>query len=98
MLYYYANVYIFLNTHIGFLFTFTSVSRVRASALRGRAPARGALAGNEPSVGRSAGLVGARVARLETQAFHSRCPLPPAAVLLHPYDQHVAVAFKDNFG
>ncbi|XP_026331565.1 uncharacterized protein LOC113238930, partial [Hyposmocoma kahamanoa] len=44
------------------------------------------------------GLAGARVARLETQAFHSRCPLPPAAVLLHPYDQHVAVAFKDNFG
>lgn len=39
-----------------------------------------------------------RVSRLETQAFHSRCPLPPAVVLFHPYDQHLAVASKDNFG
>ncbi|KAL0892629.1 hypothetical protein ABMA27_014356 [Loxostege sticticalis] len=43
-------------------------------------------------------LRGARCARLETQAFHSRCPLPPAVVLFHPYDQHAAVASKDNFG
>ncbi|XP_045497811.1 regulatory-associated protein of mTOR [Colias croceus] len=39
-----------------------------------------------------------RVSRLETQAFHSRCPLPPAVVLFHPYEQHAAVASKDNFG
>ncbi|CAK1546886.1 unnamed protein product [Leptosia nina] len=39
-----------------------------------------------------------RVARLETQAFYSRCPLPPAVVLFHPYEQHAAVASKDNFG
>lgn len=38
------------------------------------------------------------MARLETQAFHSRCPLPPAVVEFHPYDQHAAVAFKNNFG
>ncbi|XP_072932335.1 regulatory-associated protein of mTOR isoform X2 [Epargyreus clarus] len=43
-------------------------------------------------------LRGARPARLETQAFHSRCPLPPLVVLFHPYEQHAAVAFKDNFG
>ncbi|XP_050671124.1 regulatory-associated protein of mTOR isoform X2 [Leptidea sinapis] len=39
-----------------------------------------------------------RAARVETQAFHSRCPLPPAVVLFHPYEQHAAVASKDNFG
>lgn len=44
------------------------------------------------------GLVHTRVSRLETQAFHSRCPLPPAVVLFHPYEQHAAVASKDNFG
>ncbi|XP_013169289.1 PREDICTED: protein raptor homolog [Papilio xuthus] len=44
-----------------------------------------------------AGLAG-RGARLETQTFHSRCPLPPAVVLFHPYEQHLAVAFKDTFG
>lgn len=38
------------------------------------------------------------MARLETQAFHSRCPLPPSVVLFHPYEQHAAVASKDNFG
>ncbi|XP_047024257.1 regulatory-associated protein of mTOR [Helicoverpa zea] len=43
-------------------------------------------------------LRNARVTRLETQAFHSRCPLPPAVVLFHPYEQHAAVASKDNFG
>ncbi|XP_049869335.1 regulatory-associated protein of mTOR [Pectinophora gossypiella] len=46
----------------------------------------------------AARLRGTRVARLETQGFHSRCPLPPAVVLFHPYDQHLAVASKDNFG
>ncbi|KAG7303144.1 hypothetical protein JYU34_013176 [Plutella xylostella] len=40
----------------------------------------------------------ARITRLESQVFHSRCPLPPAAVLFHPYEQHVAVASRDNFG
>ncbi|CAG9584299.1 unnamed protein product [Danaus chrysippus] len=40
----------------------------------------------------------ARGPRLETQAFHSRCPLPPAVVLFHPYEQHAAIASKDNFG
>ncbi|CAF4953606.1 unnamed protein product [Pieris macdunnoughi] len=44
------------------------------------------------------GLRSARVTRLDTQAFHSRCPLPPAVVLFHPYEQHAAVASKDNFG
>ncbi|XP_037293726.1 protein raptor homolog isoform X3 [Manduca sexta] len=39
-----------------------------------------------------------RVARLETQVFNSRCPLPPAVVVFHPYEQHVAVASKENFG
>ncbi|XP_041978597.1 uncharacterized protein LOC121732708 isoform X2 [Aricia agestis] len=43
-------------------------------------------------------LRGCRAPRLETQAFHSRCPLPPAVVLFHPYEQHAAVASKDNFG
>ncbi|KAI8435475.1 LOW QUALITY PROTEIN: hypothetical protein MSG28_003776, partial [Choristoneura fumiferana] len=43
-------------------------------------------------------LVSLRGARLETQAFHSRCALPPAVVLFHPYDQHIALASKDNFG
>ncbi|XP_028167596.1 regulatory-associated protein of mTOR [Ostrinia furnacalis] len=43
-------------------------------------------------------LRGARCGRLETQAFHSRCALPPACVLFHPYEQHAAVASKDNFG
>ncbi|XP_075973067.1 regulatory associated protein of MTOR complex 1 [Anticarsia gemmatalis] len=46
----------------------------------------------------AAALRAARVSRLETQAFHSRCPLPPAVVLFHPYEQHAAVASKDNFG
>ncbi|XP_064071828.1 regulatory-associated protein of mTOR isoform X2 [Vanessa tameamea] len=36
--------------------------------------------------------------RLETVAFHSRCPLPPAVVLFHPYEQHAALASKENFG
>ncbi|CAH0719697.1 unnamed protein product, partial [Brenthis ino] len=36
--------------------------------------------------------------RLETVAFHSRCPLPPAVVQFHPYEQHVALASKENFG
>ncbi|CAG5031418.1 unnamed protein product [Parnassius apollo] len=36
--------------------------------------------------------------RLDTQSFHSRCALPPAVVRFHPYEQHLAVAFKDNFG
>lgn len=44
------------------------------------------------------GLRNARISRLETQAFHSRCPLPPAVVMFHPYEQHAAVASKDNFG
>lgn len=44
------------------------------------------------------GLREARGPRLETQAFHSRCPLPPAVVLFHPYEQHAAIASKDNFG
>ncbi|RVE48901.1 hypothetical protein evm_006471 [Chilo suppressalis] len=48
--------------------------------------------------GHAAGLRGLRVPRLETQAFHSRCPLPPAYVQFHPYEQHLAVASKDNFG
>ncbi|XP_068631732.1 regulatory-associated protein of mTOR [Battus philenor] len=43
-------------------------------------------------------LRASRAARLETQTFHSRCALPPAVVLFHPYEQHLAVAFKDNFG
>lgn len=43
-------------------------------------------------------LITSRVTRLENQAFHSRCPLPPAVVLFHPYEQHAAVASKDNFG
>ncbi|KAJ8730454.1 hypothetical protein PYW07_017492 [Mythimna separata] len=46
----------------------------------------------------AASLLRTRVTRLETQAFHSRCPLPPAVVLFHPYEQHAAVASKDNFG
>ncbi|KAM3956954.1 LOW QUALITY PROTEIN: regulatory associated protein of MTOR complex 1 [Aphomia sociella] len=46
----------------------------------------------------AAALRQARVSRLETQAFHWRFPLPPAVVLFHPYDQHAAVASKDNFG
>ncbi|VVC95484.1 unnamed protein product [Leptidea sinapis] len=47
---------------------------------------------------RNAALRTSRAARVETQAFHSRCPLPPAVVLFHPYEQHAAVASKDNFG
>ncbi|XP_063380465.1 regulatory-associated protein of mTOR [Cydia fagiglandana] len=43
-------------------------------------------------------LVGSKVPRLETQAFHSRCQLPPGVILFHPYEQHIALAFKDNFG
>ncbi|CAB3223509.1 unnamed protein product [Arctia plantaginis] len=46
----------------------------------------------------AAGLRAGRVSRLESQAFHSRCPLPPAVVMFHPYEQHAAVASKDNFG
>lgn len=46
----------------------------------------------------AAALRSARVTRLDTQAFHSRCPLPPAVVMFHPYEQHAAVASKDNFG
>ncbi|XP_060802739.1 regulatory-associated protein of mTOR [Amyelois transitella] len=43
-------------------------------------------------------LLRARVPRLDSQAFHSRSALPPAVVLFHPYDQHLTVASKDNFG
>ncbi|XP_053607559.1 regulatory-associated protein of mTOR isoform X2 [Plodia interpunctella] len=43
-------------------------------------------------------LLRARAPRLDTQAFHSRCALPPSVVLFHPYDQHLTVASKDNFG
>ncbi|KAG6458320.1 hypothetical protein O3G_MSEX010798 [Manduca sexta] len=46
----------------------------------------------------AAAMSRSRVARLETQVFNSRCPLPPAVVVFHPYEQHVAVASKENFG
>ncbi|KAF9817617.1 hypothetical protein SFRURICE_014756 [Spodoptera frugiperda] len=44
------------------------------------------------------GLSAARVSRLETAAFHSRCPLPAGVLQFHPYEQHAAVAFRHNFG
>ncbi|CAH0701504.1 unnamed protein product [Spodoptera exigua] len=44
------------------------------------------------------GLRGARVSRLETAAFHSRCPLPAGVLQFHPFEQHAAVAFRHNFG
>ncbi|GBP30764.1 Regulatory-associated protein of mTOR [Eumeta japonica] len=40
----------------------------------------------------------ARITRLETQAFNSRCVLPPTVILFHPFDQHIVVASKENFG
>ncbi|XP_045771418.1 regulatory-associated protein of mTOR isoform X1 [Maniola jurtina] len=43
-------------------------------------------------------LRGSRPPRLETVAFHSRCPLPPTVVLFHPYEQHAALASRENFG
>lgn len=47
---------------------------------------------------RVAGLSAARVSRLETAAFHSRCPLPAGVLQFHPFEQHAAVAFRHNFG
>lgn len=44
------------------------------------------------------GLSAARVSRLETAAFHSRCPLPAGVLQFHPFEQHAAVAFRHNFG
>lgn len=38
------------------------------------------------------------VARLESQVFNARSPRPPSVIMFHPYDQHIAVAAKDNFG
>lgn len=51
------------------------------------------------SLRRAAAATGAtHVTRLDCQAFTARSPLPPAVVLFHPYDQHLAVASKDNYG
>lgn len=38
------------------------------------------------------------MSRLETAAFHSRCPLPAGVLQFHPFEQHAAVAFRHNFG
>ncbi|XP_034933935.1 regulatory-associated protein of mTOR isoform X2 [Chelonus insularis] len=40
----------------------------------------------------------AHVSRIESQVFHSRCPQQPEVLLFHPFDPHLAVASKDNFG
>ncbi|CAH0563709.1 unnamed protein product [Brassicogethes aeneus] len=38
-----------------------------------------------------------RTCKIESQVFHTRTPLAPSILQLHPYDQQIAVSGKDSF-